>query len=52
VNQSNGNVEHDLPAIANWNRNSNIEAILVGIKNAMGESKNRRLNQPHEGTNF
>mmetsp|Transcript_8854 Transcript_8854/g.7911 ORF Transcript_8854/g.7911 Transcript_8854/m.7911 type:complete len:141 (+) Transcript_8854:32-454(+) len=52
VNQSNGAVERDLPAIANWNRNMNIESILVGIKNAMMLPQNRKSPQPPEGSTY
>ncbi|KAJ1434012.1 ubiquitin conjugating enzyme [Ochromonadaceae sp. CCMP2298] len=52
VNQSNGSVEKSLPALANWNRNSNIEAVLVSIKNCMATPQNRKLPQPPEGSMF
>jgi ubiquitin-conjugating enzyme E2 variant len=52
VNQTTGVVENDLPALANWNRNMNIESILVNIKNSMMAPQNRRLPQPPEGSHF
>ncbi len=52
INQSNGNVDNSFPAMANWTRNSTIESVLVGIKNAMLAPQNKRLPQPAEGTNF
>ena len=52
VNQSNGLVLSDLPALANWNRNGTIESILVSLKQLMTAPNNRRLAQPPEGTNF
>mmetsp|Transcript_28755 Transcript_28755/g.29091 ORF Transcript_28755/g.29091 Transcript_28755/m.29091 type:complete len:144 (+) Transcript_28755:113-544(+) len=52
VDQSNGVVTPDLPAIANWNRNMTIEAILVNLKNSMTSPQNRRLPQPPEGSSF
>lgn len=52
VNQSTGVVESDLPALAHWNRNSTIEAVLVGVKHAMTAPQNRRLPQPPEGSSF
>lgn len=47
-----GLVEKDLPAIQNWNRNQTMESILVGVKNSMSLSQNRKLAQPPEGTTF
>lgn len=52
VNQSNGVVEKELPAFQQWNRNSTIESVLVGIKNSMLSPQNRRLPQPPEGSMF
>lgn len=52
INQSNGTVDNSFPAMANWTRNSTIESVLVGIKNAMLSPQNKRLPQPAEGTNF
>lgn len=52
VNQSTGSVERTLPALANWNRGSAIEAVLVSIKNCMTTPQNRKLPQPPEGTMF
>ncbi len=52
VNQTSGEVDRNLPAIANWNRNCTIESVLVGLKNAMIQPQNKRLPQPPEGSYF
>lgn len=52
VNASNGSVDRSLPALANWNRSSTIESVLVGLRQAMNSPQNRRLAQPPEGTMF
>ena len=52
VNQSNGVVTNDLPAIAQWNRNMTLESTLISIKNCMLAPQNKRLPQPAEGTTF
>lgn len=52
VNQTTGLVMPDLPALASWNRDSKIENVLVGLKNAMMTPQNRRLPQPSEGARF
>ena len=52
VNPGNGSIDRTLPALANWSRNSTIESVLVGIRNAMTSQQNRRLAQPPEGANF
>lgn len=52
VNQSTGEVNTSLPAIASWTRANTIESVLVGIKNAMAQPQNKRLQQPPEGAYF
>jgi ubiquitin-conjugating enzyme E2 variant len=48
VNQSNGTLETSkFPLLKNWNRETTIEKMLVGIKNEMIANKN--LNQPADG---
>jgi len=53
VNQNNGQVNAGgLAALKNWNRNTTMEHILMGIKNEMASPANRKLAQPAEGTMF
>ena len=52
VNQSNGIVQRDLPAIAQWTRHSNLETILISLKQSMSAPNNRRLPQPPDGAMF
>jgi len=48
VNQQNGTLEPSkFPLLKNWNRETTIEKMLVGIKNEMIANKN--LNQPADG---
>ena len=52
VHQSTGQVERDLPALAQWTPKSTLESVLVGLKNSMTSAHNRRLPQPAEGARF
>tara|TARA_A100001035_G_C27723986_1_gene473397 strand:- start:74 stop:577 length:504 start_codon:yes stop_codon:yes gene_type:complete len=52
VDQSNGEVTRDFPALQQWNRNMTIESVLVALKNSMGVPMNKRLPQPAEGARF
>jgi ubiquitin-conjugating enzyme E2 variant len=38
--------------LAQWKEEYSIETILVGLRNEMTSSQNRKLSQPPEGTNF
>ncbi|KAG8929458.1 E2 ubiquitin-conjugating protein mms2 [Tulasnella sp. 419] len=53
VNATNGSVEPTkLPVLAQWNRNSTIETILVEIRKEMASFSNRKLPQPPEGSTY
>jgi len=53
VSQIDGKVDASkLPVLANWNRNSSIETVLVEIRKEMASFNNRKLPQPPEGTTF
>lgn len=52
VNSTTGVVEASLPALAEWNRNSTIESVLLGLRVAMTNMQNRRSQQPPEGSSF
>ncbi|KAF7345675.1 UBC-like protein [Mycena venus] len=41
-----------LPVLANWNRNSSLETVLVEIRKEMATLTNRKLPQPPEGSMF
>lgn len=38
--------------LANWNRCSGIEQVLVALRSEMGSAMNKRLPQPPEGSSF
>ncbi|KAJ6472045.1 UBC-like protein [Mycena sanguinolenta] len=53
VSQTNGTVDPArLAVLANWNRNSTMETVLVEIRREMASAANRKLPQPTEGTVF
>ncbi|KAA1468970.1 UBC-like protein [Dentipellis sp. KUC8613] len=53
VSQTDGKVDRSkLPVLANWNRNSSIETVLVEIRREMASFHNRKLPQPPEGSTF
>ncbi|KZT70875.1 UBC-like protein [Daedalea quercina L-15889] len=41
-----------LPVLANWNKSSSIETVLVEIRREMASFNNRKLPQPPEGSTF
>ncbi|KRX09441.1 Ubiquitin-conjugating enzyme/RWD-like protein [Pseudocohnilembus persalinus] len=53
VNQSNGNVDtQKFSLIKNWKPEITMEKLLLGIKNEMSSSANRKLAQPAEGAQY
>ncbi|KDQ11941.1 hypothetical protein BOTBODRAFT_35005 [Botryobasidium botryosum FD-172 SS1] len=53
VNAANGKVErHKLPVLANWERKSTLETVLVDIRKEMAAPSNRKLPQPPEGSTY
>ncbi|KAL6065618.1 Ubiquitin-conjugating enzyme E2 variant 1D [Balamuthia mandrillaris] len=53
VNQSNGEIDsRKFGVLSNWTSDKSIEDILVGLRDEMLSSHNRRLNQPPEGSTF
>ena len=52
VDQSNGEVTRDFPALQQWNRNMTLEQALVAIKTQMTSPQNKRLPQAPEGSTF
>ncbi|GJE90360.1 UBC-like protein [Phanerochaete sordida] len=53
VSQVDGKVDPSkLGCLANWNRNSSIETVLVEIRKEMASFSNRKLPQPPEGSTF
>ncbi|XP_044367400.1 uncharacterized protein [Triticum aestivum] len=51
VNQETGMVDpRRFPMLGNWKREHTMEDILISLKKEMSTPQNRRLHQPHEGT--
>lgn len=53
VDPQNGEVtKTKVAALANWNRNTGIEQVLVALRQEMASNANRRLAQPPEGSMY
>ncbi|KAF5389933.1 hypothetical protein D9757_003602 [Collybiopsis confluens] len=53
VNQTNGDVDASkLPVLRDWNREKNLETLLVEMRREMASFNNRKLPQPPEGSTF
>mmetsp|Transcript_10621 Transcript_10621/g.15912 ORF Transcript_10621/g.15912 Transcript_10621/m.15912 type:complete len:145 (+) Transcript_10621:82-516(+) len=53
VDQRSGEVNKSkVHVLATWNRNHSLEQVLVGLRQEMASSVNRRLPQPPEGSRY
>ena len=50
INQNNGEVQNNFPALAGWREDMTLESVLIALKESM--LSNRNLSQPADGSTY